>query len=140
MRAFGLRITGSTMATWAIENLDRIVISRYWGTVHLGEYAAASNLSRAPVSLMVSSLQSVSFASASRLQEDRARIGQGYLGILGIAALVLLPSFGFLAWHADLIIRVIYGGRWEHAAPLFAAFCVAAPFLAALTFTSSSSP
>lgn len=135
LRNFGLRVTATNMANWAIDNLDRIVITRYWGTSHLGEYAAASNLSRSPATLLVSSAQAVMFAAGSRAQNDLDKLRDSYLASVCIIALITFPSFAYLALHSNLVIQLIYGDKWHDAAPLFMAFCVGLPFFAILSVT-----
>jgi O-antigen/teichoic acid export membrane protein len=135
LRRFGLRVMATNIANWGIDNLDRLIVSRQWGAASLGEYSAASNLSRAPASLLVSSVQSVVFASASKLQAEPERLTRGFLAVLGLISLLTFPTFTFLALHADLVVHTLYGSRWEGAGPLFAAFCVGLPFYAMLSVT-----
>lgn len=135
LRRFGLQVTATTMANWTIENVDRLLVNRIWGSAALGEYAASANLSRAPAGLLVNSLQSVVFAAASRAHDDPARIVRGYLALLGLAVLAIGPLSAWLAINADTVIRILYGERWQGAGPLFAAFCTALPFYAVLALT-----
>jgi PST family polysaccharide transporter len=135
LRRFGLAVVGTNVANWFIDNVDRLVINRYWGATALGEYTAASNLSRAPASLLVSSSQSVTLAAASRVQGENQRVARGYLAVCGLVWLVCAPTFVWLALHAELVVHTLYGERWAQAAPLFAAFCVGLPFYALLSVT-----
>jgi O-antigen/teichoic acid export membrane protein len=135
LRSFGLRVMATNIANWAIDNLDRLIVSRQWGAASLGEYSAASNLSRAPASLLVTSVQSVVFASASKLQAEPERLARGFLAVLGMISLLSFPTFAFLALHAELVVHTLYGSRWAGAGPLFAAFCVGLPFYAMLSVT-----
>jgi len=135
LRRYGLQITGTNLINWAIENLDRLLISRYWGAAALGAYAAAANLSRAPANLLVSSAQSVSFASAARLQDDLPALRRAYLGALQLCGLVAWPLFLWLAVHAHSVVQLLYGQRWQAAGPLFAAFCTALPLYALLAIS-----
>lgn len=135
LRRYGLQVTGTNLVNWGIENLDRLLISRYWGIAALGEYAAAANLSRAPANLLVSSAQSVTFSSASRQQQDIPVLRSGYLTTLQLCALVVWPTFTWLAVHAHTVVHLLYDDRWAGAAPLFTAFCTALPLYALLAVT-----
>lgn len=135
LRRFGLAVVGTNVANWLIDNVDRLVINRYWGAAALGEYTAASNLSRAPASLLVSSAQSVTLAAASRVQGEKQRVVRGYLAVCGLVWLVCAPLFVWLALHADLMVHTLYGDQWARAAPLFAAFCAGLPFYVLLSVT-----
>lgn len=133
LRAFGLKVTATNIAGWIGENIDKLVIQRLWGVAALGEYSAASTLSRAPANFLVSSVQSVLFASTARLQDDPARAARALLVVLGILSLVTFPVFVFLALQAAPVFHLLYGERWHQAAPLFAVFCLSLPCYAILS-------
>lgn len=132
LRTFGLAVMGTNLANWVIEHFDRAVVGRLWGVDGTGLYALASNLSRAPTTLLVNAAQGVVFASAAQIQQEPDRIARGFLAALGAMSLLSFPLFAFLATHAELVIHTLYGNRWESAVPLFAAFCAAMPFHAML--------
>ena len=130
---FGAQVTVSNVMGWLTENVDRLIVNRYWGAAALGEYTAAISLSRAPAGLLMSAAQSVTLPSASRLQDDPERLGRSYLALLSLVVLTSGPLFTLLALHADVLVRLLYGARWPHTGPLFAAFCVSLPFYSALS-------
>jgi O-antigen/teichoic acid export membrane protein len=133
LRNFGFSVMATNMANWAIDSLDRIVIGRLWGSTSLGEYSAAGNLSRAPAAMLVGAAQSVVFASASRVQDDHARVRRGFIAAASLVLLITAPVFCFLSLHAPLVMHLLYGERWSSAAPLFAALCLAIPSYALLS-------
>jgi len=133
MRNFGFSVMSTNIANWAIDNLDRIAIGKLWGAASLGEYSAAGNLSRAPAALLVGAAQSVVLSSASRVQDDSARLGRGFSAVSCLVLLITVPVFCFLALHASLVMHLLYGERWLSAAPLFAALCMAIPSYAMLS-------
>jgi len=135
LRSFGFGVLGTNLANWSIDNLDRFLIGRQWGIAALGSYAAASNLSRVPTSLLVASVQSVVFSSASRVQDEPEKLRRGYIAIASLTALLTLPLTMGLALKAEFIIHLLYGDRWNEAGTLFAAFCVALPSYVLLSVT-----
>ncbi len=135
LRKFGLSVLGTNLANWAIEYLDRGLIGRQWGIASLGAYSAASNLSRVPVSLLATSFQSVVFSSASRLQDDPARLRRGFMAVLTLVSIVIFPLSTVLALKSNFVIHTLYGDRWTEAGGLFAAFCVALPSYVLLAVT-----
>lgn len=135
LRNYGGNVLGVNMANWAIENLDRFIIGKQWGIQALGAYSAAFNLSRSPSQLIVSTLQSVVFSSASKVQDDLSRVRRGYLAVLSLSALLSFPFFALLALKAEFVITLLYGDKWHEAIPLFQAFCVVIPFYVMLALT-----
>ena len=135
LRAFGIKVVLTNIANWAIENMDRFLIGRFWGVPALGLYSVAFNLSRAPVGMLIDSVQSVGFSAASRIQEDDERIRKSYLAVLSALAMVTFPAFAIICVEAEYVMRIVYGAKWLAAVPLLAAFAVATPIhgLAAVT-------
>jgi O-antigen/teichoic acid export membrane protein len=127
LRSFGLRVVGTNLANWAIENLDRMVVGKIWGMPSLGAYSVTLNLSRAPVGMLVGSVQSVVFASGAKVKEDLPKLRRGYLALVGATMLLTLPLFSLLGAAAQTVIDIVYGNRWHEAAPLFCAFAVSTP-------------
>ncbi|MHB1144131.1 MAG: lipopolysaccharide biosynthesis protein [Thiobacillus sp.] len=130
LRDFGVKVLMVNLVNWAIENMDRFLVGKFWGVQALGLYAVAFNLSRSPVAMLVGSFQAVAFSSASRIQEDDARICRGYLAVLSLLMLVLFPAFAVISYEADAVVELIYGAGWRSAAPLLAAFAITTPIYA----------
>lgn len=124
---YGFKVVLTNIANWAIENLDRFMVGRFWGVGGLGYYAVAFNLSRAPVGVLITSLQSVAFSSASRVQHDDEATRQGFVATLSVLALVMFPAFALVGVEAGAVMDLVYGDQWAAAAPLLAAFAAATP-------------
>ena len=135
LRDYGVTTLLANLVNWALESLDRVLVGRGWGTVALGEYALAASLARAPVTLLVGSLQPVAFASASRLQDEPERLARGYGAMLALGLVLTLPCFVFLAWHAQAVVGLLYGPQWQRAAAPFAWLCLGVPFFVMLALT-----
>ncbi len=135
LRAYGAKSTVANVVNWAMESIDRAVISRGWGAAGLGQYTLAATLARAPVMLLVGSLQPVAFAAASRLQAEPQRLARGYLAVLALGLLVTVPLSTFLALHATAVVALLYGPLWIGAAAPFVWLCAGVPFFMMLALT-----
>jgi lipopolysaccharide exporter len=132
---YGAGVTLANLSNWAIESVDRAMVSRYWGAAPLGAYTVASTLARAPAMLFVGAAQPVAFAASARVQDEVARLQRGYLAMLSLALLLCLPVFVWLAWHAAPVVALLYGDAWSHAAGPFAWLCLAVPPFVMLALT-----
>ncbi len=135
LRGYGARTTAANLVNWGLESIDRLLVSRVWGSAALGAYTLAATLARAPVTLLVSSAQPVAFAAAARLQDQDERLARGYLAVVSLALLVAVPLFAFLAWFAGPVVALLYGPQWGAAAQPFAWLCVGVPFFVMLALT-----
>lgn len=134
---FGLQVAVTNMVNWVVENVDRLLVGRIWGVTPLGLYTVSLNLTRAPVSMVASAVQSVAFAATARGQDNKAGAGIAYRLMVALLSCILLPGFFIVAFHSELIVATVYGGSWDEAAPYLRAFAVASPFIALAAVTGS---
>jgi lipopolysaccharide exporter len=131
----GLGVTAANVANWVNESLDRVLITRWWGTAALGGYVAAGNLARAPANLLGGALSSVALAAGARVQFEPERLCRGYLVVLAMVATVSFPLFAWLAVNAVTVIGLVYGSQWAASGPLLIAWAIAMPFYVILLLT-----
>jgi O-antigen/teichoic acid export membrane protein len=134
---FGLQVAATNMVNWIVENVDRLLVGRIWGVTPLGLYTVSLNLTRAPVSMVASAVQSVAFAATSRGQDNTDGAGVAYRLMVILLSCLLLPGFMIIAFHSEWIISMVYGESWMDAAPYLRAFAVASPFIALAAVTGS---
>ena len=72
---FGLPLAGANLLSWALLNVDNIVIARAAGEVALGFYVLAFNVSSWPMTAIGTAIRSVSLAAFSRTTQDREVAG-----------------------------------------------------------------
>jgi len=123
---FGLPLAGANLLSWALLNVDNIVIARAAGEVALGFYVLAFNVSSWPMTAIGTAIRSVSLAASSRTTQDREVAGDRSqdpnLAIAtAFAWAAALPAGALLAVLAVPIIGLLYGDRWQAAAPILAA-------------------
>ncbi len=115
--AFGVPIALANLLSWTLLNVDNIVLARVAGATALGFYVLAFNISSWPMSALSQVVRSISLPYFSRT-------GSGNEGLAVVTSLAwagALPAGGVLAALAAPVVIVVYGGRWEPAAPVLAA-------------------
>jgi O-antigen/teichoic acid export membrane protein len=116
---FGAPLALSALIAQAVLNVDYLIVGRELGSVALGVYLLAFNLSSWPASLVSTAIARVAFAGFSRLVEDRTRLVVAFPRSIGVAVSVLVPLVVVLAVLGPEVITVVYGERWlEAATPL----------------------
>lgn len=126
---FGAKSLATDLAGWSMDNLDRFVVGRFWGLGALGLYSVAFNLSKAPSALVIGAAQSITFASASRLQNNLSSVRRGYLVVLTATALMTLPTLTLVAFESAAVLNLFYGAKWLKAAPYMAALAFSIPWI-----------
>ncbi|MFC0506195.1 lipopolysaccharide biosynthesis protein [Micromonospora costi] len=109
---FGLPLAGSSIVTFAVQNVDKIIVGAVLGPVALGYYVLASNLSAWPISSFSQPVRSVAPAAFSRLQDRPGLLRETFTAAAGLLAAVSLPACVLLAAAAEPLIRFVYGAQW----------------------------
>jgi PST family polysaccharide transporter len=116
MLHFGIPLTGSSVLVFAMLNLDNIIVGKVLGTVALGLYVLAFNLSSWPVNIVGYSVRRVSLAGFSRLQDDPEALRTSLIRTLALLLAVVVPMCALLSVLAGPLIQFVYGSRWDAAA------------------------
>lgn len=129
MWMFGIQVLITNIANWSIENVDRIIISKIWGSIEVGGYSAMANLTRAPAGFMVNSLQSVAFSLTSRIQNDKNSIKTLLLQTISLVFVIICYIFSLLSLLSKEVVNVVYGAQWSGSAEYLAALAMTIPSL-----------
>jgi PST family polysaccharide transporter len=122
---FGIPLTGSSFLVFAMLNVDYVVVGRELGTVQLGFYMLAFNLSSFAWNLLSTAVRPVAVPGFARFQHDRAQLTAVFLRWFHLLMVPTVPICALLGTLALPLITVVYGEQWEDAAPVLV-------FLAAL--------
>ena len=133
---YGATVFGTNLVNWLINNVDRIVVGRVFGSHEIGLYATAYNLLYTPTASALGVVQPVFFSASSRLQDDAGRIAGGYRALLGAVTLIALPIFTLVAVGAEAFIGMLYGPAWLGAAAICRPIALAMPFFLVWGFTT----
>lgn len=118
--AFGVPIAAANLLSWALLNVDNIVLARVAGATALGYYVLAFNISSWPMSALAHVVRSISLPYFAR----STRGGEGLAALTAAAWAGALPAGAVLAALAAPLIEVVYGPKWLPAAPVLAALGV----------------
>lgn len=116
--AFGLPIAAANVLSWALLNVDNVVIAHVLGAVPLGYYVLAFNISSWPMSTIGQAVRSVSLAGFSQTAKDQqvATLTKA----MELTWLIALPLGVMLAALAKPLIVLLYGGGWSPSATALA--------------------
>lgn len=115
--AFGLPIAAANLLSWALLNVDNIVLARVVGATALGYYVLAFNISSWPMSALSQMVRSISLPYFSR----KGASGDELATVAALAWAGALPAGAVLAALSAPVIDVVYGAKWLPAAPVLAA-------------------
>ncbi|HEV7492797.1 MOP flippase family protein [Baekduia sp.] len=115
MAGFSTYIFGHRLLYYLHRNSDNLLIGRFVGAASLGAYAIAYNVILVPFSRIAAPIQDVVFPAFSRIQNDKERIGEGWIRITRMVAAVTVPSLVGLAIVAGDFVNLVLGSKWHEA-------------------------
>lgn len=128
MLAFGGYLTASNFANYFAQNLDNVLIGKYWGTQQLGLYAKAYQLLMLPLTQINAPISGVATPSLSRLYSDPPQFRNYYLKALSLITFLTTPIIIFMIVTAKEIIKLLLGSQWLEAAVVFQLLGISAIF------------
>jgi O-antigen/teichoic acid export membrane protein len=115
---FGASVTLIDMITQITDNIDYVIVGRYFGLVPLSIYTLAYRL---PEMLLIGNLWvmgGVVFPAFSSIQDQPEELRRGFLASVRIVELFAVPICLGLLIAADPIVRVVFGDQWLEAIPI----------------------
>lgn len=114
-----------SMAGYATQELDKLVIGRRDGAAILGGYTIAGQIAAMPTSELLAPLSRALFPGLVAIKEDRERLRRMFLTALGIQSALALPASIGLALVASDLVPVILGEKWIEIVPVMVALSLA---------------
>ncbi|MFF8189223.1 lipopolysaccharide biosynthesis protein [Microbacterium sp. NPDC016588] len=124
---FGLNNLGAQLVTYVSNNVDSVLIGRFWGVEQLGLYSRAYQLYRLPLQQLAAPMTRVAFPILSKIKDDetferyvrQAQLLQTYIiGGVFFAAIAL----------SSALIEITLGSGWDQTKGLFAILAVGGIF------------
>ena len=112
MLSYGGPLAMTSLLEYVLLNADYLVVGRVLGPVALGLYLLAYNISNWPVAIISDAVRRVSIAGFARLEDDEARLREGFRRTFSIMVIVSLPLVLVLAVLAEDVVQVLYGPTW----------------------------
>jgi O-antigen/teichoic acid export membrane protein len=114
--AFGVPLVGANILGFTIQNVDYIFVGRILGSIDLGFYLLAFNISGWPMNVFGSVVRSVSLPAFARLKERGDDMAERFCAALRMVSRITFPVCLFLAALARPLVQFVYGSKWGLAA------------------------
>jgi len=98
--------------------MDKLIVSRFLGTVSLGYYTMAQRLVNTPLTSIGSVIGQVTLPAFARRQDEHDALRAGLIRSSAIVALVTFPLMFGLAAVAEPLVPVVLGDNWGDVVPV----------------------
>ncbi len=133
---YALNIYGSFILSYFEQNIDKLILGKFFGSSILGNYDRAYQLSLSPVTQLIPPLSNVGLATLSKLKNDPVRFQKYYeKAILTVAMIGFFLSLS-LTTLGDNIILLLLGSKWKDTGLIFTIF---APGLSSMIIYATNS-
>ncbi len=110
-----LPLLATAVVQYLAMNMDYLIIGKYLGPVALGLYTLAYKIILAPLSQVSEAISRVILPGFSSIQEDKAKIGKGFLKLSKYISFIIFPAMAGLTVVASEVIQVFLGTKWLSA-------------------------
>ncbi|WP_250002928.1 oligosaccharide flippase family protein [Actinoplanes sp. M2I2] len=120
---FGVPLAAANVLSWVVMNAGHLTVGAVAGTVMLGLYTLAFNISTWPMSALGMAIRVVALPAFAGTRDD-ARRADGFVAAAALTwGVALLVGVGLSAL-APVIVPLLYGERWSPAAAALAGLAV----------------
>lgn len=113
---FGLPLFGSQILTYLTNNLDSIIMGRFYGPTPLGSYNRAIQVVRIPLNQMRGPIGNLALSVLAKVHGDDDRFMRFVVRGQLVMAYPLLLAAGTLSAVAPQVVEVVLGQRWQEVA------------------------
>lgn len=119
MLKFGGNVTGYNILYYLSNNLDSILLGKFYGAVQVGLYSRARQLSAIPMNPLLEPMQYVSLPALSALQNDPVNYRNYFEKMLAILTFLYMPIIVYIGIYSHPVIYTALGSQWIAAVPIF---------------------
>jgi O-antigen/teichoic acid export membrane protein len=95
-----------------------MIIGHRSGATALGTFAVSNELASLPTNELAAPIMRAVFPGYAMMSSDRSRLAHGFLKVLSLMLLLIIPAAAGVAVLADIFVFVLLGAKWEAAVPL----------------------
>lgn len=131
LTGFGTKAIVTNIANWWNASVDKLMVGRFFSPTETGLYSVAYNLIYNPLMQLLSNLQSVIFAAASKVTSDEDGYRRAITGTLVLSSLIFFPIFIGLSVASEAFVGIVLGKKWLQSSPVLALLAPSFAFTAA---------
>ena len=108
-------------------NLDKLIIGKYFSMAQLGYYDKSYHLMMLPLQNVTFVIEPVLHPILSSLQDSKAELAEKNRKLAVTIANISFPIGLILYFCGEEIIKIVYGGQWDAAIPVFKILALSLP-------------
>lgn len=122
--SFGGLIAISTIVEKVYNNIQGVIIGRWYSAIDMGYYSQAAKLEQVPNHALSQVVSQVSYPVFSQLQDSIPALRQGVRKNIRSLVFINFPLCLLLFVVASPLIHLLYGMKWDASIPYFRLLCI----------------
>lgn len=123
MWKYGSKVLGAGLLSAAYDNIQLLLIGKFFSSTTLGLYSRAQGFASLPSSNISSILAGVTFPILSKINNDLERMGLIYRKLLKVSAFIIFPLMIGLASVSAPLVHFLLPERWNGCIPILQILC-----------------
>lgn len=120
---YGSKVLGSSIISTVYDNIQPLIIGRFFSAASLGLFSRAHGFAALPSSNLSGVLNSVSFPLLSKINDDFTRLSDIYRRLVKMSAFVVFPLMIGLAAVSEPLVHFLLPERWYDCIPMLQILC-----------------
>jgi teichuronic acid exporter len=116
--SFGSKIMLVGLIGSTVQNLNFILIGRYYNTTQVGYFQQGYNYTNLLATTLSSIVQGVAYPVMTSIQEDKKRLVKIYIKVMGVVSLLTFPVFAGLSAISEEFVLIFLGDKWSPMIPV----------------------
>lgn len=125
MWGFGWKLLLSGLINNFWNELNKVVVSKFYSPIMLGQYSKAGELSSVFSENFTKIVQRVTYPAISKLQDDKIRMVNAYRRVIKTSMFISVICMFFMGAVSEPLIYCLIGPKWHIAATFLPLICIA---------------
>lgn len=123
--SFGFFMALTKIINEVFNNIQGILIGRYFNAATMGYYSKGKSLERMSVNTITQSISAVTLPYYSEYQDDKTKLANAIKKLTSAVSYVIYPLMFILILVAKPLIVLLYSDKWLESVPFFQILCLA---------------
>ena len=125
---FGFPLTINNLFTSVANNINSLIIGKYFSVVELGLYNRSKSLKELPVNNFINIANKNLLPMYANNVDNQEYLMKIYGKVLRLIFVLFVPLTALLVVNAEFLIKVLLGNKWLEAIPYFQVLMLSAAF------------
>jgi O-antigen/teichoic acid export membrane protein len=122
--SYSIHLISFTLVNYIVENLDKLLISKFMGKFDVGIYQRTQEITMTPSIFISRAIGRVAFPYMASFKDDLKRVKQLHVDLLFYILLFGVPFISLFIIFSNEFVLILLGSQWKGMIPLLEIFAI----------------